>query len=164
MKGRLNNLSIESFLVMTLLVIFAIAMSIVILRGSDSYERLLSKKENEENMRIAFSYMNLQVKKNDRADAIELIDEGVEGQKMLAFRHDGEENGYTTYVYYNEGYLMECYTDETPTLLLSEEIVEVEELVFDYDDVLLSVTVGYESHGEMTETTRYISRKSNEVN
>lgn len=158
MNSRLNNLSIESFLVMTLLVVFAIAMSIVIVRGSDSYERLLDNKENEENSRIALSYMNMMVKQHDRQDSIFFEEDVVEGIDALVIV---QEDDFKTYIYHHDGYLKACYTDEEPIIELSESIIPVQEMVISLEDQLIQVYVAYDGSNDKEEITRYISYRSN---
>lgn len=163
MKGRLNNLSIESFLVMTLLVVFAVAMSIVIVRGSDSYQRLLDRKENQENARIAISYVSLKFKQNDRVGDIKYQSDGVEGNPTLVVKHSGKESAYSTYIYHYDGYLRSCYTDKIPLINLSEVIVPLEKVSFELVDELLTMEVTIKGKEGLETIVRYISQKSDGI-
>ncbi len=163
MKNRVNNLSIESILVMILLVIFASAMSIVIIRGSESYDRLLTNKESEENARIALSYVNMMVRQNDEIGAVDLRKASVEGIDAIVIKHHGVEAAYTTYIYYYDGYLWTCYTDEIPTRDLSDAIVPVVDLSYILVDDMITVKVSFKDNDKSSELVRYIGLRADKV-
>lgn len=128
---RLNvNTSIESFLVMILMAIFAVSISIVIIQGKLTFERVTENKVEDENARIAFSYVNKRIKQNDEENSIEVVENAVEGLQALRITHSQYEEGMITYIFYSGGYMYECYTDVVPTINLSTEIVPVKNLSF----------------------------------
>lgn len=170
MNYRKNNISIEAILVMLLLVIFSISIAILIIQGSASYDRIIQNKEQQENARIAFSYVEMRIRQNDVKGKIEYqadimsqsgLDHVVPGIKII---HSGEELGYVTYVYFEAGKLWECYTDDdaAPTLELSYEIAQVEDMTFSMNeqkDSLLT-TVTYLENSKAITLSSYVHIKS----
>lgn len=148
METRKRNISLESILVMILLVIFAISSSIMIVQGSQSYNHIIKDKESAENARIALSYINMRVKQNDVAGKIRVETNQVEGQEALIIEHSGEEEGYQTAIFWMDGSLWECYTDQAtkPTKALSSEIVQLDALNFYFDETknVINVTIEFQ--------------------
>lgn len=148
METRKRNVSLESILVMILLIIFAVSSCIMIVQGSQSYAAIIEDKENAENARIALSYINMRIKQNDNLGKINFESKQVEGQDALVITHAGEEDGYLTYIFWENGSLWECYTDQAtkPSLALSSKIVPLDALDFHYDetDHALKVTIQYQ--------------------
>ncbi len=99
MKGLNVNTSIESLLVMILMTIFAVAISFIIMQGKSTFERVTENKIQDENARIAFSYVTKRIKQNDEKNSIKIIDDAVEGIKALRISHSYEEGLYT-YIYF----------------------------------------------------------------
>lgn len=143
MERRKMNVSFESILVMMLLIIFAVSTCLMIIEGSESYKTILKQKEIEENARIALSYINMRIKQNDVQDHITIEKGLVEGRDVLTLKHSGEETGYITYLFWDEEYLWECYTDvgTKPTKDISERIVPIDNLSFSMDHEQNSVNV-----------------------
>ncbi|MBN2851615.1 MAG: DUF4860 domain-containing protein [Clostridia bacterium] len=128
MKFRDRNNTIESVMVMILLIIITLAIFLLVEGGSHSYHKILENKENFEKARIASSYINLKIKQNDERDAILLKHSFYRGENVLVIKHSGEEEGLVTYVFFSDGVLYECYTDQTqmPSIDFSEKIIEVQ--------------------------------------
>lgn len=133
MKARQSNVSIESIMVMLLLIGFAVSVSLMIMQGSQIFERTLESKENDENIRIAMSYVNMKVKQNDIKDKIYVVENAVEGRPALVIEHVEMEEGFYSYIFHADGYLYECWTDEVPTVELSMTIIPLEGIRFDED-------------------------------
>jgi putative component of toxin-antitoxin plasmid stabilization module len=144
---RLNiNSSIESFLVMILMIVFAVSIMFIIVEGKSAFERVTENKIEDENARIAFSYINKRIKQNDVSGAIKIVNDGVEGYEALSINHG---DGLYTYIFYKDGILYECYTDEIPSIQLSTEIVPVKALEFTQDDNKITVILEYEYQGNL---------------
>lgn len=135
MERRKINVSFESILVMMLLIIFAVSTCLMIIEGSESYKNILNQKEKEENARIALSFINMRIKQNDVQGKILFEPGAVEGKDALVFKHTGDEQGFLTYLFWDEGILWECYTDiaTQPTKAFSAQIVPVDALEFEMD-------------------------------
>lgn len=148
MKRMNINTSIESFLVMILMVVFTISISIIIMQGKLTFERMTDNKLQDENARIALSYINKRIKQNDEIGSIEVIEDAVEGITALRISHNYEDELYT-YIFFNEGILYESYTDLEPTIHLSTEIVPVDNLSFEVVKGQIITKIEYEYHGQM---------------
>lgn len=152
MNFRDRNNTIESVMVMILLIIITLAIFLMVEGGSNSYNKILLNKENFEKARIASSYINLKIKQNDRSDSIYILDRQFEGENVLVIKHSGEEEGLVTYVFFNEGTLYECYTDQTqpPSVDFSEKIIDVKNLeIENYKEGKgIVVTTEYTYNGE----------------
>jgi hypothetical protein len=157
---RLNiNTSIESLLVMILMVIFAFSTIFIIVEGKSAFERVTDNKIEDENARIALSYVNKRIKQDDRSDSINLIEDAVAGQDALKIDHG---DGLSTYIYSFEGIMYECYTDTVPTFELSTEIVPVNHLSFKIEDRTVHMSLTYEYHGKNIQVTQKTHLRSEE--
>jgi hypothetical protein len=157
---RLNiNASIESFLVMVLMIVFTISTALIIVEGKQAFERVIENKEEDEEARIALSYVNKRIKQNDFLGNIEVIENGVEGRQALRIAHDYEDGLYT-YIFYDAGMLYECYTDMVPTINLSTEIIPVKGVSFNQEGSLITMTVDYEYLGKYLKLNQVISLRT----
>lgn len=167
METRKRNVSLESILVMILLIIFAVSACVMIVQGSKSYNNIISQKEKEENARIALSYINMRVKQNDVSGSIRFEEKSVEGNDALIIAHSGEEDGYLTYIYWLDGVLWECYTslDEIPTKALSSEIVPLEGLSFSYDQDhhAVAIHIDYKYGKEQLSLESIVTLRTNQL-
>lgn len=144
---RLNiNASIESFLVMLLMIAFTISIAMIIIEAKGAFERVTENKLQDEQARIAMSYVNKRIKQNDILDAIEVVENGVEGHTAIRIAHDYEDALYT-YIFYSEGMLYECYTSMEPSLALSTEIVAAEDIEFSQSGNKIVMSILYEYQG-----------------
>ncbi len=132
--NRRIHVSVESIMVILLMIIFAASMSVLIYQGSVTYRNIINNKNEEENVRIALSYVNMRIKQNDISENIVVDTTGYKGQDVLIIHHYGEEEGLMSYIYYYEGYLWECYTDGDLDHTLSTEIIPLKEMTFEFND------------------------------
>lgn len=130
---RKINASVESIMVILLLIIFAASICILIFEGSRTYRTIITNKTQDENVRIALSYVNMRIKQNDVKDTIAIDPTGYEGHSVLVIHHFGEEEGLISYIYYSDGILWECYTEGPLDHSLSSEIIPVESIQFTYN-------------------------------
>lgn len=147
MKRLDINASIESFLVMLLMIAFTISVAMIIIEGKGAFERVTENKLQDEHARIAMSYVNKRIKQNDHLGAIEVVEDGVEGLTAIRIAHDYEDFLYT-YIFYKEGMLYECYTDMEPTFELSTEIIPAEGVEFSQEGNKIVMSIIYEYQGQ----------------
>ncbi len=159
MKRMNINTSIESFLVMVLMIVFAVSTMFIIIEGKEAFERVTENKIEDENARIALSFVNKRIKQDDFTGSIEVIEDGVEGIKSLRVNHG---DGMYTYIYEYDGIMFECYTDEEPSLNLSTEIVPVKNLEFEMIGNQIVMTLDYEYHGTMIPIEQITTLRSKE--
>ena len=130
--NRRINVSVESIMVILLMILFAASISVLIYEGSVTYRNIISNKTEEENTRIALSYVNMRIKQNDVSENITVTKNGFDGEDLLTIYHHGEEEGLHSFIYFKDGYLWECYTDELLDHSLSTEVIPISGITFDY--------------------------------
>lgn len=133
MSKRKINISVESIMVILLMIIFAASICVLIFEGSRTYKKILDNKAQEENIRIALSYVNMRIKQNDVDGNILIADNDFEGNNVLILKHHSEEEGLVSYIYFKDGYLWECYTDGALDHSLSSEIIAIDGIQFSYN-------------------------------
>lgn len=136
---RRIHVSVESIMVILLMILIAISISVLIYNGSLTYRNIIDNKNVEENTRIALSYINMRVKQNDNAGQITVDSQAYEGNNALVITHTGDEEGLFSYIYHYDGFLWECYTDGPLDHSLSTEIIDVETMTIDFDPDLNGV-------------------------
>lgn len=162
-KGRYNKTT-ESFIVIILMIIVLAAMVILINSGRIAYSRILENGENTQNVRTALSYINMQVRQNDREGAIDCKPGFLDGMDVLAIDHGGIEEGMVTYIFHDGKALMELYVMENrePDSGDAMKVVDIDDIDFDLSDSgdRLNVTVYCYKNGETREMQRLISLKA----
>jgi hypothetical protein len=126
------------------MMIFSIAVCILIVQGSATFERAIEKKTSEENLRIAMSYINMSIKQNDSQGKIQVQNKAFNDSDAIVISHGKEEDGLVTYIFFYEGSLYECYTDTQPTLELSTPIVPLDGMEIEKDSVLNTIIISYQ--------------------
>lgn len=160
MKKYNHNSAIESFLVMLLMVAFTAATALIIIQGKLAFERVTENKAQDENARIALSYVNKRIRQSDQNGGIQLMDNGVEGKEALVIKNDLDFN---TYIFFYDGILYECYTDEEPTVELSTPLVPLEYLDFTLEPNGITMEIIYELHGKDILLNQYMAFRSKGV-
>lgn len=155
MSKRKINISVESIMVILLMIVFAVSISVLIYQGSRTYRTILRDKDIAENNRIAFSYINMKIKQNDTEGAIFLDVFSPIIDDVLVISHHGLEKGLVTYVFFYEGALWECYTDGPLDLTISTKIIELDgELFFSTDDTNSQIITTLSKNPEDENPTR----------
>lgn len=131
---RRIHVSVESIMVILLMILFAVSISVLIYEGSVTYRNIIDNKHAEENARIVFSYVNMRIKQHDTTGRISMDDVGYDGHPALVIAHGGEEEGLFSYIYAYDGHLWECYTDGPLDHSLSTDIIAVEAMTLEYDE------------------------------
>lgn len=132
--NRRIHISVESIMVTLLLIIFAVAISVLIFEGSATYRSVIDSRHDEENIRIALSYVNMRIKQNDVGGNIYVDDSLLTDTSVLVIHHYGEETGLHSFIYYKDGYLYECYTDGPLDHELSTAVIPIDNLYFEAGD------------------------------
>ena len=132
--NRKIHVSVESIMVILLMILFAISISVLIFNGSVTYRNIIDNKNQEENIRIALSYVNMRIKQNDMSDRIVVTKEAFKGEDVLSIYHHGDEEGLVSHIYYADGYPWECYTEGPIDHYLSSEIIDIQGIRFDMDE------------------------------
>jgi len=147
----LKRVSVESVLVMFLFILFTASIGVLIVEGQGAYEHIIESKNQNENLRIAHSYIQKRIKQNNHMEHIFVIENPYNDHNVLKIDLSGDEEGYFTYIFYDEGKLYEmlAYKDEEPKKELSEVIVELKSAIhFDVDskrNFVIIKTEGYDN-------------------
>lgn len=149
-------------MVILLMIVFAASISVLIVQGSRTYRTIIDNKNDEEHVRIAISYINMRIKQNDVAKSIYILPNHIEGKDALVIEHHGEEEGLSSYIFFYEGILYECYTDAEPTLMMSSEIIPLRGITFGKkaDKNMLIVTIDYNYGGNAIAIENYIALRT----
>lgn len=149
--------TIETFLTLFLLIVFTYFIAVMVIESKHSFDRVSKNKTQDEDVRIALSYVQKILVKNDSQGAISLED--VDGRQVLRINHD---DTWSTYIYFEEGYLYEQYTDKALDFSLSRALVALKDLSFDFakDKGQILTHVLYEYQGDWIEITQKTSLKS----
>lgn len=133
MYNKRIKTSVESIMVILLMIIFAASICLLIFEGSRTYRAIINNKVTDENVRIALSYVNMRIKQNDVEDHILIEANQPLYGDVLTIHHHGDEDGLTSYIYHKDGHLYECYTDGSIDHNLSSEIIPIEGINFRYN-------------------------------
>jgi len=165
MNHRDRNNTIESVLVLVLLVFITLAIFLLLEGGSNTYNNILKNKVSFENARIVNSYINIKIKQNDYNNSIYIKEKIVEGEDAIVIEHNGDQNGLITYIFFYEGSLYECYIDKEgiPSLDYSEKIISIDDVTFSSykSDKGIIVKTSYIHDNEESSFTNIFTFRSN---
>lgn len=161
MKRRIH-VSVESIMVILLMILFAISISVLIYNGSLTYRNIIDNKNEEENIRIALSYVNMRIKQNDVSGSIHVEQNSFKGADVLTIRHHGDEEGLMSHIYYQDGYLWECYTDGPLDHSLSTEIIDIDGISFAMDEVkgFVATTIEFRNNSDYINLSQLTTLRS----
>ncbi len=133
--------SLEQFLMLVFFIMLSIVLSFLVYKTSVVYDDVEESKMQNENVRIARSYLFVLLKSSDIEGAIAEVQ--VDGLKLLSVDRPYEKA--KTFVFYDDGYLWECYTDKNFNRGLSEKIIELSSFDFDVRDNTLFYDLSYKN-------------------
>ena len=150
-QNRRGASTVELLLVFTLVVLFGVTMVTLILSGGTVYQRIVERKNAEGDARTAISYVNVLIHQSDEEGAIRVAPVDCSDREALALRFQGDDAAYTRWVYFREGALWECITDEgaQPEPELSQKIIEIDDYRVAMEGNRVEQTVGYTSGGKL---------------
>lgn len=105
--NRSSHSLVEVVLVLLLLVLIALSVFSATELGSRAYLALQARQDADSDLRIAVSYLNIKIRKNDNAGALSIQPDPFGGQTALLIRQEIEGSPYITWVYLYEGNLRE---------------------------------------------------------
>lgn len=158
-KTRINK-TIESFIVIILMVVVLASMVILMNSGRVAYSRIISNSSSIQNARTALSYINMKVKQNDMENSMEYIEDFYDGEDALVIRHGGAEEGMSTYIFHDGKALREVYVMEGRNPNPDDGILIVEindlEISLEPSEGFLRATVYYDISGNIEKMERII--------
>ena len=105
MNEKSHAHSISGFVVFLLLGLFALAGCMLVLFGAQAYRATVDRTSAHSNARVLETYVRNAVRANDSEGALQV--KTLEGRSVLCFTEKDEGETFTTYVYYDDGHLME---------------------------------------------------------
>lgn len=134
---------IEMSVTMLLLVLFGLGIFMLAASSSGAYEMLTSDKSNNENIRIASSYITTKLRQNDRVNSVEVVQSYSDQSDALVISEVISGETYLTWIYMSEGKLREVTIPESlsPNDDLSFIISDIDsfELSVDGNTILFSL-------------------------
>lgn len=109
MRQKHGYTLIELVLVLFLLILIAISVFTLAVTGSQSFLRLESNQRHNSDLRIGISYLDVKLKQNDRAGAIEAVDLPGTSQSALRISRQIGDQTYYTWIYAYDEYLCELF-------------------------------------------------------
>ncbi|MEA4889481.1 MAG: DUF4860 domain-containing protein [Clostridiaceae bacterium] len=163
MRRRQGYTLIELVLVMFLLILIAFYVFTLTGIGSQTYLRLNAKQNETSDLRIGLSYINVQVRKHDAADALSIRKDPFEGGPALVVSQVLDGETYLTWIYIHDGYLCELFVADQAKVTpeMASKIAAADELHLESggSDALKVTLVRYSDNGA-EERSRVISLKS----
>ncbi len=144
MKRRGGYTLIELVLVVMLLVLVASVVFTLAGTGSRTYLNMTAKQVQTADLRIALSYLDVQIRKNDVRDAWSVRPDPFEGHPALVVEQNFEGGTYLTWIYVRDGYLCELFVDKTTEITdsMGSRIAPVDRMTLGVqDDGSLVVTL-----------------------
>ena len=140
MKKQGIRHQMDGLLMLLLFGVFAVCVLAVLLTGAKAYRGLTQRDQAAYDRRTCVQYIATRVRQGDVAGGVAV--EPFEDTTALAMTQDG----YTTRVYWYDGYLMELYTSEDAELSPEdgEQIMPLESLTLSMEDGLLTAEIGCE--------------------
>lgn len=138
---------IDGLVALLLFGVFAVCVLAVLLSGADAYRRLTDRDMGAYERRTCVQYVATRVRQADAAGGVAVGDLGGTPALLL-----GAEEGYATWVYCHNGWLMELYAAEDGDFdpADGERVVAARDLRAELADGLLRVTLRG-ARGEETE-------------
>jgi type II secretory pathway pseudopilin PulG len=118
---------IELMFVMMLLVLFGLTTFTLVISGSNTYKRLTESKNENAELRIAISYIKMEIRQNDTSNSMSIQKNFAgTGEALVIGKSVGKES-YEKWIYCNNGKLKEAYVKKgnLPKDELSIEIAEI---------------------------------------
>lgn len=155
--------TIEWLLTMVIIGFFVVSIGQLIYLSSTTYAKQISEEKSLKQVMIASGYIDMKVKQNDGDQTVIYLADCVQGYPGIKITHTGLEEGYFTYIFYANGQLLECYTDELtqPNIDFSEAITKVQQLSFYQNELgMISVDMAYTYDDQLQMRTINLARRS----
>lgn len=117
--------TIDFFFILSLLGIFVVTATLVIVIGANIYQSAVSSSKSDANVRTALSYVTEKIHQNDRSQGISVRSDN--DMDLLLLHDTYQETDYTTYIYAYKGTLRELTirASDTPDYDSGQVITEI---------------------------------------
>lgn len=156
MRRRPIRHHIDALTALLLFGIFSVCVLAVLLAGAKAYQRLTRRDQIAFDRRSCVQYVAAKVRQSDRAGAVRVVGFG-DGDALLL----GADEPYATWLYCQEGWLMElyCYVDEPLAPEEGERLLEAAGMELSLEDGLLTARIAF---AQGTEEILFLSLRSGE--
>lgn len=144
MKKQMNQRSVSGLAALFLLTLFALGILLVLLAGSDVYQKMIQRDRLAYDSRLRTQYVATKVRQAASAEAVSVEDFG--RGSALVIRQETQMGEYLTRIYCCDGWLMELFSD-TQTVFQprdGERIVPADAMTVLREGNLLHVSFEYE--------------------
>lgn len=151
MRRRGGYTLIELVLVLLLLILVASAVFTLAAAGSQTYLRLTAKQGQAADLRTGLSYLDVQVRKHDLKQSLNIRPDPFGSQPALAIEQDIEGEMYVTWIYLLDGYLCELFVaqDAEVNPEMGSRIVPMNEMELDIlGDDAIRITLSRQAEGQ----------------
>jgi type II secretory pathway pseudopilin PulG len=122
---------IELMFVMMLLVLFGLTTFTLVISGSNTYKRLTESKNENSELRVAISYVKMEIRQNDTRNSMSIrknfTGNGNSNDNALVIDKTTGKESYEKWIYCSKGKLKEAYVKkgELPKDDLSIEVATI---------------------------------------
>lgn len=129
----------ENIIVMFYIILLIIVTIVIILYSRDIYQEVSVSNEDFENLEIAMSYINVKLRQNDRADAINIKALSETGENALVIT----QNKQDTWIYQRDDELIETKSEvgEEPNTLDYIKIADISDFDIEQNGDLVSYSI-----------------------
>lgn len=126
---------LELTMMIVLIFLFGVAIYQIINQGKSTEEKIIAKKTAQIDARIALSFLNVKIKQNDIRDKIKIKVLEQNKKNALVIEERSQDTNYDTWIYFYDGKLYECITDEgkQPQQDLSTQISAIDDFNIGYN-------------------------------
>lgn len=151
MKRASKIHAIDSAIALFVFFIFALTSLFLVLFGANVYRSVVRGSEENHTLRACLTYVTNKVRQNDRAGAVQLVEQ--DGMQILRLTQTYEAGEYATYLYFDEGVLWEMLlpADESFQTGSGQEIVQLDGFALEQTGSVL--TMAAQADGEQVQTS-----------
>lgn len=118
MKLNVSNNAITSFLILIVFGMFALGSLFVVLIGASDYQSIVSKTQQNNQVRASLSYVANKIRQSDESGAIQVVEH--DNLQVLTITKEIEGQLYDTYIYFYNGNINEQFVKHNAKLKPSE--------------------------------------------
>jgi type II secretory pathway pseudopilin PulG len=135
---------LELIFVMALLTMFGITAVTLVISGSKAYNAIIAVKNDNAEIRIASSYINMKIRQNDLSGNIRVTKSPVGQGAAVVIEEKAGSAVYETWIYWDSGKLREGYIEQGDTLRneISFTIAEIDGFSAEYDAADRNIDIG----------------------
>lgn len=130
MSRKSRGRGIDTLFVMVIFAVFAFSVLMVLTLGAGVYRNINDMTHEQENERMALSYVRTKVRNSDNAGAVGLV--SFDGRQALRISENIGGTEYKTVIYVYDGWLCEIFTEASMTFSPQDgmPVVQVGDLQF----------------------------------